>query len=121
MGSLDEQLKDWQKKNAPKPAKGAKAVPPPAPLSKRQAKKKEPRFPPAQVIRRPDAPAAPPPKLLSDEELFAAAVKDVNNDAVLDKFAGSGTASKTVSASPKPPQKTEAELFQDFIGLGKKH
>jgi len=118
MGSLDDQLKQWQKNNAPKPAKGA---PPAAPLSKRQAKKKEPRFPPAQIIRRPDAPAAPPPKMLTDEELFAAAVKDVSGDAVLDKFAGNGTASKTVSASPKPPPKTEAELFQEFIGLDKKH
>lgn len=118
MGSLDDQLKQWQKKNAPATTTSA------PPLSKRQAKKKEPRFPPPQVIRRPDGPdprTAPPPKVLSDEELFAAAVKDVGVDANLDKFgAGNAPASKTVSASPRPPPKTEAELFQEFVGLQKK-
>ena len=69
----------------------------------------------------PDAAPIPQPKLLSDEELFAAAVKDVSGDAVLDKFgAGSAPASSTVSSQPKPPPKTEAEVFQDFLGFDKK-
>ena len=115
MGVLEDQLKQWQKANAPKNA------PTPAPLSKRSAKKKEPRFPPPQTIRRPEPPAAPAPRLLSDEELFAAAVKDVGDAAVLDKFGTtSAPASKSVAAAPKPPPQTEAELFVEFVGLNKK-
>lgn len=125
MGTLEDQLKQWQKTSAPPatspPAKGASSSRPssPAPLSKRAAKKK----PLLQTIRR-DEPVAPtrgdppppPPKPLSDADLFALAIEGVSADAVLDKFAAAPTVKvRGQTLQPSAP-KTEAELFADFVG-----
>lgn len=116
MGTLEDQLKQWQKQ-AVDASKTSKAVPSAPPPSRRAQKKK----PLLQAIRR-DEPTpttttkAPTPKPLSDAELFSAAVEGVSADAVLDKFSASPAVK--VRGQPLQPSapKSDDELFAEFVG-----
>jgi hypothetical protein len=114
MGTLEDQLKQWQKQSAKAAAQAAPSTPPPS----RRAQKKKPLL---QTIRR-DEPTttsttkAPPPKPLSDAELFSAAVEGVSADAVLDKFSSAPTVKvRGQTLQPSAP-KSDEELFSEFVG-----
>jgi len=114
MGTLEDQLKQWQKKAVAETAKAAPSEPPP---SRRAQKKKKPLL---QTIRRdeptPTPTKAPPPKPLSDAELFSAAVEGVSADAVLDKFSAAPAVKvRGQTLQPSAP-KSDEELFSEFVG-----
>jgi hypothetical protein len=115
MGTLEDQLKQWQKQSA---KTAAAAAAPSSPPPSRRAQKKKPLL---QTIRR-DEPtttsttAPPPPKPLSDAELFSAAVEGVSADAVLDKFSSAPTVKvRGQTLQPSAP-KSDGELFSEFVG-----
>lgn len=117
MGTLEDQLKQWQKQAVKAAtAKAAPSAPPPS----RRAQKKKPLL---QTIRRDEATTtttattkAPPPKPLSDAELFTAAVEGVSADAVLDKFSAAPSVKvRGQTLQPSAP-KSDGELFSEFVG-----
>jgi hypothetical protein len=111
MGTLEDQLKQWQKKAVADTAKAAPSTPPPS----RRAQKKKPLL---QTIRRdePTPTKAPPPTPLSDAELFSAAVEGVSADAVLDKFSAAPAVKvRGQTLEPSAP-KSDEELFSAFVG-----
>jgi hypothetical protein len=116
MGTLEDQLKQWQTAVAKTakiaPARTAPSAPPPS----RRSQKKKPLL---QTIRRDETPPrakAPAPPTLTDAELFSAAVEGVSVDAVLDKFSAAPTVK--VRGQPLQPSapKSDEELFLEFVG-----
>jgi hypothetical protein len=133
VGTLEDQLKRWQKQavddrdaadtsRSQTPTTPSSTTQPSSPS--RRARKKRPLL---QSIRRPaleetpapmftstSTPAAPAPR--NDAELFAAAVEGVSADAVLDKFSSSPRVRVRGEAVTPSPPKSDHELFVDFVG-----
>jgi hypothetical protein len=106
MGTLEDQLKQWQKKSAAE-------APKPAPAPSHRAQKKKPLL---QTIRREEPAPQAVPTRLSDAELFSAAVEGVSADAVLDKFSAAPTVKvRGQTLQPSAP-KSDEELFSEFVG-----
>lgn len=122
MGSLEDQLKQWQKTQASQPAKTSSSSP--QPTAKKPTKKNPA---PLQTLRKPEPapskaepPKPAPPKKKSDAELFAEAVDAVDEDVVLEKFSQAASSASSARGPSKtkdaPPPLTDEELFSQFVG-----
>ena len=145
MGTLEDQLKRWQKRAVDDAGTDAssRGQSPPTQASKTQTSTKQPstkqpspststpsrrsqkKRPLLQAIRRPspeDTPGATStatpaaPPPCDDAELFAAAVEGVSADAVLEKFSSSPKVRVRGEAVMPSPPKSDHELFVDFVG-----